>query len=148
MNYYHKSLQINVTPLFDLSSKAGRLQRDWYMNEGRFFEEGGLPRGVAGQMIWPVVAAAGNAGIGALDVVRLVTEKNSICGAAAHRIIGLLAEMVELDFQGRLASRGKGALGECHLSRRQPKSDRVLSFAQATASWKRRSTDEPGAQVL
>ena len=37
------------------------------MNEGRFFEEGGLPRGVAGQMIWPVVAAAGNAGIGALD---------------------------------------------------------------------------------
>ena len=98
MNLYHKSLQINVTPLFDLSSKAGRLQRDWYMNEGRFFEEGGLPRGVAGQMIWPVVAAAGNAGIGALDVVRLVTEKNSICGAAAHRIIGLLAEMVELGF--------------------------------------------------
>ncbi len=97
MNLYHKSLQINVTPLFDLSSKAGRLQLDWYMNEGRFFEEGGLPRGVAGQMIWPV-AAAGKAGIGALDVVRLVTEKNSIFGAAAHRIIGLLAEMVELGF--------------------------------------------------
>ena len=119
MNYYHKSLQINVTPLFDLSSKAGRLQRDWYMNEGRFFEEGGLPRGVAGQMIWPVVAAAGKAGIGALDVVRLVTEKNSICGAAAHRIIGLLAEMVELDFfKEDWQAGGKGALGECHLSRR------------------------------
>ena len=98
MNHYPKSLQINVTPLFDLSSKAGRLQRDWYMNEGQFFEEGGLPRGVAGQMIWPIVAAASSEGIDSLDVVRLVTEKNSICGAAATRIIGLLADMVELGF--------------------------------------------------
>ncbi len=98
MNPYQKSLQINVTPLFDLSSKAGRLQRDWYMNEGQFFEEGGLPRGVAGQMIWPVVAAAGSKGNDSLDVVRLVTKKNSICGASAHRIIGLLADMVELSF--------------------------------------------------
>lgn len=98
MNLYQKSLQINVTPLFDLSSEAGLLQRDWYMNEGQFFEEGGLPRGVAGQRIWPVVAAAGNEGIDSLDIIHLVTEKNTICGAAATRIIGLVADMVELGF--------------------------------------------------
>ena len=98
MNLFQKSLQVNTMPLFDLSTKAGQLQRDWYMNEGQFLEQGGLPRGVAGQMIWPVVAAAGVAGIDALDVVRLVTEKNDICGCAAHRIIGLLADMVELGF--------------------------------------------------
>lgn len=68
------------------------------MNEGQFFEEGGLPRGIAEQMIWPVVAAAGNAGIDALDVVRLVTGKNRICGAVAHQVIGLLADMVDLGF--------------------------------------------------
>ena len=94
MNVYQTSRQINVTPLFDLSSEAGRLQRDWYMNEGQFFEEGGLPRGVAGQIIWPVAAAAGDIGINSIDIVRLVKEKNNICGASFTRIIGLLRDMV------------------------------------------------------
>ena len=95
MNLYEKSRSINVTPKFDLSCSHGVEQRDWYLNHGNYAEEGGLPRGRAGQRIWPVIASVKREWITSFNVYTLVMETNTF-GPNYLRVMNALDDMVDL----------------------------------------------------
>ena len=95
MNFYEKSLSINVTPKFDLSCNQGIEQRDWYLNQGYYAEDGGLPRGRAGQRIWPVIASVEREWITSFDVFTLVMETNTF-NPHYFRVMNALDDMVDL----------------------------------------------------
>ena len=95
MNRYEKSRAINVTPKFDLSCNQGIEQRDWYLNQGNYVDEGGLPRGKAGQRMWPVIASVEREWITSFDVYTLVMETNTF-GPKYFRVMNALDDMVDL----------------------------------------------------
>ena len=95
MNLYEKSRSINITPKFDLSCSHGVEQRDWYLNHGNYAEEGGLPRGKAGQRIWPVIASVKREWITSFNVYTLVMETNTF-GPNYLRVMNALDDMVDL----------------------------------------------------
>ena len=95
MNRYEKSLSINVTPKFDLSCNQGIEQRDWYLNQGNYAAEGGLPRGTAGQRMWPVIASVEREWITSFDVFTMVMETNTF-GPNYFRVMNALDDMADL----------------------------------------------------
>lgn len=97
MNRYEISRSINVTPRFDLSCQKGVEQRDWYLNQGNYADDGGLPRGKAGQRIWPVIASVEREWITSFDVYTLVMETNKF-GPDYFRVMNALDDMVDLGF--------------------------------------------------
>ena len=95
MNFYEKSCSINVTPKFDISCNQGIEQRDWYLNQGNYAEEGGLPRGTAGQRMWPVIASVEREWITSFDVYTLVMETNKFA-SNYFRVMNALDDMADL----------------------------------------------------
>ena len=84
-----------MTPKFDLSCNQGIEQRDWYLNQGNYAAEGGLPRGTAGQRMWPVIASVEREWITSFDVFTMVMETNTF-GPNYFRVMNALDDMADL----------------------------------------------------